>query len=203
MTTSLKSDTRLEPVTRTVRLEGIMPVMFDRYPGDNSTKLDWSQKIYLKPGTSTVCLPSVNLMSLLSAHNTNSAPKRLRDARQFKKICNACISFTSITSLEGEMDIPFLNGSDPIEVGVFGESKDPQSGIFLHRAVARLDKGIPNPKERPVLPCPWALEFNLTIWPNKEIKEAEVKNLIEDAGIAIGLGTYRGVYGKYRVAAWG
>lgn len=202
MTTSIKSDTRLEPVVRKVRLEGIMPVMFDRYPGDNSTKLDWSQKIYLVPGTSIVCLPSVNLMSLLSAHNTNSAPKRLRDARQFKKICNACASFTTITALDGSMDIPFLNGDIPVEVGQFTDREDPKSGIFLHRAVARLDKGIPNPKERPVLPCPWALEFILTIWPNKEIKEAEIKNLIEDAGIAIGIGTYRGVYGKYRVTHW-
>ena len=198
----MASDTRLDVITRNVRLRGLAPVMFDRYAGDNTTKLSWHEKIYLKPGTSTVVLPSTNLMSLLSAHNTNSAPKRLRDARQFKKICNACLSFVNITAPDGGIDIPFLREGIPVEVGAFGDSKDEQSGIFLHRAVARLDKGIPNPKERPVLPAPWELEFNLTIYPNKEIKEAEIKNLIEDAGIAIGIGTYRGVYGKFFVEAW-
>ena len=176
--------------------------MFDRYAGDNNTKLEWHQKLYLKPGTSIVVLPTANLTSLLSAHNTNSAPKRLRDARQYKKIANACLSFVSVTSLDGGFDIPFLNGDTPVEVGQFSDDVDEKSGIFLHRSVARLDKGVPNPKERPVLPCPWALEFNVTIWPNKEIKEVEVKNLIQDAGIAIGIGTYRGVYGKYRVTEW-
>ena len=202
MTISIKSDTRLEPVVRRVRLEGMSPIMFDRYAGDNQTKLEWHQKIYLKPGTSTVCLPTANLTSLLSAHNTNSAPKRLRDARQFKKICNACLSFVTITANDGGMDIPFLVGNEEVEIGQFNDRIDEKSKIFLHRSVARLDKGIPNPKERPVLPCPWALEFTLTIWPNKEIKEAEIKNLFEDAGIAIGLGTYRGVYGKFYVANW-
>ena len=68
--------------------------------------------------------------------------------------------------------------------------------------MARLDKGIPNPKERPVLPLPWALEFDLTIFPNKEIKEQEIKNLLTEGGQAIGLGTFRGVYGKFAVDKW-
>jgi hypothetical protein len=42
----------------------------------------------------------------------------------------------------------------------------------------------------------------LTILPNNEIKEQEVKNLITDAGLAIGIGTFRGVYGKYDVVTW-
>lgn len=202
MAKSIKSDTRLETITRTVILDGITPIMFDRYPGDNKTTLQWSEKLYLIPGTSVVCLPVTNLVSLLSAHNTNSAPKRLRDSRQFKKIANACLSFVSINAMDGGFDIPFLREGEPIEVGVFGESGDDRSGIKLHRSVARLDKGIPNPKERPLLPAPWQLAFTLTIYPNKEIKEAEVRNLLEEAGIAIGLGTYRGVYGKYRIAQW-
>jgi hypothetical protein len=46
------------------------------------------------------------------------------------------------------------------------------------------------------------LTFNLSIFPNKEIKEAEIKNLILDGGIAIGLGTFRGVFGKFDIAEW-
>jgi hypothetical protein len=72
----------------------------------------------------------------------------------------------------------------------------------VHRAVARLDKGIPNPKERPVIPKPWALEFDLTLYPSREIQEQEIINLFDEGGRALGLGTFRGVFGKFRIEAW-
>lgn len=196
------SDTRLEVVRREISIMGITDIMFDRYAGDNKTVLSWDQKIYLKPGTSILSLPAINISSFLSAHNTNSAPKRLRDARQFKKICNACLSYLSITAPDGGMYIPFVRDGKAIEVGKFQNDIDPESGLYLHRSVARLDKGIPNPKERPVLPAPWGLDFVMTIYPNKEIKEQEIKNLFEEGGVAIGLGTFRGVFGKFSVSSW-
>lgn len=202
VTVSVESDTRLKIVTRKVTLRGITPVMFDRYPGDNKTTLQWHEKIYLKPGTNIVSLPTTNLSSFMSAHNTNSAPKRLRDKRAYKDICNACLSFVNFTAPDGGQYIPFTRDGKEIEIGVFGETEDKTSGLYLHRSVARLEKGIPNPKERPVLPLPWDLSFNLSIFPNKEIKEAEIKNLILDGGIAIGLGTFRGVFGKFDIAEW-
>lgn len=203
MAISKKSDTRLDIVTRTVRLTGIREIMFDRYAGDNQTKLNWEQKIYMIPGTNVLALPSINIVSFLTAHNTNSAPKRLREAKHYKKIANACLSFTSINGCkENPNYIPIIRNEKPIKVGKFGDSVEPDSGLYLHRSVARLDKGIPNPKERPVLPLPWAIEFQLEIFPNKEIKEQEIKNLIEEGGMAIGLGTFRGVFGKFIVEKW-
>lgn len=89
-----------------------------------------------------------------------------------------------------------------IRVGKFEDDREPQTGIYLHRSVARLDKGIPNPKERPVLPLPWSIEFTLDIYPNKEIKEQEIRNLVEEGGLAIGLGTFRGVFGKFVIETW-
>jgi hypothetical protein len=176
--------------------------MFDRYAGDNKTQLEWTQKVYLVPETNILCLPTTNIVSFLSSHNTNSAPKRLRDARQFKKIANSCLSFVLISG-DGEKDfIPFTRNGAEISVGKFGDRKDELSGIYLDRRVARLDKGIPNPKERPVLPLPWELSFTLSIFPNKEIKEQEIMNLFVEGGIAIGLGTFRGVYGKFEVSRW-
>lgn len=178
-------------------------MMFDRYAGDNQTKLEWHQKIYLRPGTQNLCLPTLNLVSFFTAHNTNSAPKRLRDKRVYKSICNAILSFVNITATDGNAEnILIHRDGKPIEVGTFTDRVDETSGIYLHRTVARLDKGIPNPKERPVLPCPWELEFDLTIYPNKEIKEQEIKNLLKEGGMAIGLGTFRGVFGKFEVTSW-
>ena len=205
ITKSKASDTRLEKITRTVELRGITDIMFDRYAGDNKTQLAWHQKIYLTPETNILCLPTSNIVSFLSAHNTNSAPKRLRDARQFKKIANACLSFVVIhadSNSKHPQYIPFLRDGKPIEVGEFGNERDDLSGIYLDRRVARLDKGIPNPKERPVLPLPWELKFVLSILPNTEVKEQEIMNLFKEGGLAIGLGTFRGMFGKFEVSEW-
>jgi len=201
-TTSIASDTRLELISRRVVLKGLRPIMFDRYAGDNDTKLSWTEKIYLKPGTNVLCLPSTNINSFYTAHNTPSAPKRLRDKRKYKDICNAIQSFCLISAVDGSEYIPFTRNSETITVGTFGESRDEESRLELHRSVARLDKGIPNPKERPLLPLDWELEFRLSIVPNNAIKEAEIRNLTIEGGLAIGLGTYRGQFGKFVVDAW-
>jgi hypothetical protein len=203
MANAVKSDTRLDVIKRKITLMGLTDIMFDRYAGDNKTILDWSQKIYLIPGTNILSLPTTSIVSFLSSHNTNSAPKRLRDSRQFKKIANSCLSFVSIKAT-GEVKnmIPFIRNGKPIEVGKFGDREESLSGLYLDRRVARLDKGIPNPKERPVLPLEWELSFELSIFPNKEIKEQEIMNLFTEGGIAIGLGTFRGIYGKFEVKKW-
>src|SRR5262249_12530117 len=186
-------------VTRKVVLSGMTDVMTDRYPGDNNTKLEPYQKLYLAPdGSRVIGLPSLNIMSFLSAHNTNSAPKRLRDKRKYKDIANAMLSFVSIR----EAFIPLMRDGKPIVLGKFEGDKDPLSGCYIHYSVARLDKGIPNPKARPVVPLGWGLSFTLDIFPNKEIKEQDILNLVEEGGRAIGLGTFRGVFGKFRVEQW-
>ena len=198
--TKVRASKPTETVRISVELEGIKPIMFDRYPGDNNTKLEVWQKMYLMPGdTKVIGLPAENIMSSLTAHNTNSYWKRLRDARQYKKLCNACLSFLEITP----DFIPFMREGEPIRFGKFnGDGLDNQSRVWTHHAVARLEKGIPNPKERPVLPLPWSLEFEFTFFPNREIKEVDILNVIEEGGRAIGLGTFRGRYGKFRVAKW-
>ena len=190
---------KTEIIERKVKLCGIKPMMFDRYAGDNSTKLEPWQKLYMMPGDSRVIgLPAANIMSFLTAHNTNSAPKRLRDKRKYKDIANACLSFVEIE----EDFIVLRKDGEPITFGQFVNDVDAQSGIWVHYSVARLDKGIPNPKSRPVLPLPWSLEFTLRIHPNKEIKEQEIINLFDEGGRALGLGTFRGLYGKFIVEKW-
>lgn len=142
-----------------------------------------------------------NCTSFLTAQNTTSAPKRLRDARKFKKICNACLSYTMFQSVEGDMQyIPFLRNGEPITLGEINDKDvDEVSGMYVDRRVARLEKGIPNPKERPVLPTPWELSFRLTLLKNNEINIQEIQSLFTEGGIAIGIGTYRGVFGKFSV----
>ena len=198
-TSAVKINRHTDVIRRRVRIVGTTDIMFDRYAGDNDTRLEPHQKLYLEPGDSRVIgLPAINLVSFLSAHNTNSAPKRLRDKRKYKDIANACVSFVEI----GPSFIPFLRDDAPISLGKLDGDRDPKSGVYVHRSSARLDKGIPNPKVRPVLPLPWALEFDFVMYPNREIKEQEIVNLFDEGGRAIGLGTFRGVFGKFVVERW-
>ena len=192
---ALPSDTIIRQVTLCGRTE----IMFDRYAGDNTTQLEPHQKLYLQPGaTRVIGMPALNIMSFLTAHNTNSAPKRLRDKRKYKDICNACLSFVTISP----SFVPFTREGVPIQFGHFDQDHDALSGAYVHYAVARLDKGIPNPKIRPVLPLPWDLSFTFTLLQNSEIKEVDIQNLFEEGGRAIGLGTFRGVFGKFVITQW-
>jgi len=71
--------------------------------------------------------------------------------------------------------------------------------------VARVKKGnlsVPNPKERPVLSLPWNIEFDMTLLETNELSENVLRKLFEVGGLAIGLGTFRGVFGKFVVDKW-
>lgn len=188
----------LKQVTRTITLSGVNGIMFDRYPGDNRTSLREDQKMYLDEQR-RLTLPSLNLVSLLTAQNTSSAPKRFLDSRKYKAVADAILSYTSISPT----DILFLRNGDPITFGAFNSDEvDPESGVYIRNDVARLAKGVPNPKRRPVLPPPWSLVFELSYFDNKEVSEETIQNLLVNAGVAIGLGTFRGVFGKFIVSEW-
>ena len=188
-----------EVVTRQVHLRGLTDIMFDRYPGDNDTKLEPWQKLYLAGESGrTICLPSANIMSFLSAQNTDSAPKRLLDPRKYKAFALACGSFVTIAPRM----IPFVREGQPIAFGKMVGDEDAESGVYIDRRVARLEKGIPNPKVRPVLPLPWELHFRLTLLPNRQIQEQQLMNVFQEGLLCLGLGTFRGQFGKAEVVLW-
>lgn len=185
-----KSKARQE-IKRQVRLVGIRPIMFDRYAGDNKTKLAPEQQLYLSPD-STVVLPAANVMSFLGAQNTESACKRFAG----KGWRAAAAAVTSFVMIDPD-PIPLLRNGKPLKFAGFD-----RDGFYIHRAVARLPKGIPNPKERPVVSLPWEMQFALQLTANSDVDEAFVMRLFEQGGISIGFGTYRGVYGKFQVVEW-
>ena len=194
----LLTSAKLDETQRRVTLRGISPIMFDRYPGDNSTALEIDQKMYFADDGESLVLPSANIMSFLSATNTPSAPKRLIDARKYKATAAAALSYVIIRPLL----IPLTRDGEQIRFHGFEDDRDDRGGIEVHRCVARLDKGIPNPKVRPVVRMPWELSFQLSLYANDDISEKMLLMLFTRGGIAVGLGTYRGVYGKFEVAEW-
>lgn len=175
-----------------VTLSGIRPVMFDRFPGSLRAvdALEPMEKLYEHNGQ--IVLPAENLMSFLSSQNTESAPQRII-GRSWKTIAKAALSFVNIEP----MYIPFTRDGKTL-------TKD-NAGIRIHTSVARVKKGplaIPSPKERPVIDDPWELSFTVELFENRDLNESTLRKLFEEGGIAIGIGTYRGVFGKFIIKNW-
>ena len=181
----------IRKVNRSVVLSGLTPIIFDRYSGNNKEQLSPMDKCYVTDGGFLV-FPSINLLSFLSAQNTESATQRVV-GRGYKEVCKAALSYVSIAPY----NIPFTS---------FGEKilcNDETIEIVSH--VAKIMKGklaIPNPKERPMLKTPWSLEFNLELQETPELNEVLLKRIFEIGGNAVGIGTFRGVFGKFKVEKW-
>ncbi len=176
---------------RKVSLRGLRPIMFDRYAGDNTTQLDPGRKMYLT-SDGRVCMPAENISSFLAAENTKSCAK-IFGGKNYKALASAILGHTLI---------------DPLEILITKDGKDVRfekfgvGGWRLDERVARLNKGIPNPKKRPVLELPWELEFELDMVKNDFFTEPLLRSFFERGGVMMGLGTFRGVFGKFAVDGW-
>lgn len=189
--------TTLDRIERTITLTGFAPLMFDRYAGDNKTQLPVEAKMYFLPDGKTICLPSVNIMSFLSAKNTTSVAKVI-GGKSWSRICDSTLSYVTIQP----MLIPILRDGKPIIFTGFEDGEDKEAKIYVHKSVARLAKGIPNPKERPTLELPWSITFQLILYKNDDIDELYLQTAFTKGGVALGLGTFRGVFGKFLVEEW-
>lgn len=182
-----------------VTLTGLTEIMFDRYPGDNKTHLTPDQKFYLNERRE-ICLPTINLMSFLSATNTESAPMVCL-GKEARRVASAILCSTSI--LPSPL-ITLTRNKKPIVFDEFDEhDRDGVSGAYVLHGKAIIKKAglaIPSPKSRPVLPLPWALEFDLQILPHQDLTENLIENLFADGGVRIGLGTFRKMFGKFEFA---
>lgn len=172
-----------------VRLQGLRPLMFDRYAGDNNTQLPVAEKMYLNPSAGLI-MPALNLFSLLVAENTKSVCRQFF-GKNGKTIALGISSYTGISPFE----IPICDDNGPVTFRGWNEQ------IFVHKAVARVKGGIPNPKERPVLALPWHVDFTVEYIENKF---ATLENLRQafDMGGTMGLGTFRPFFGRYELVGW-
>lgn len=172
-----------------VQLTGLRPLMFDRYAGDNNTKLQPHEMMYLD-GQQHLTIPALNLYSMLCAVNTKSV------CRQFFGKAGATIGLgiAGYTTIE-----PFeiLIHDDAGPIGFHGYNGQ----IYIHNAVARLAKGIPNPKSRPTLKLPWHLDFTVNYSDNKYCTLENLRQAFTLGG-SLGLGTFRPFFGTYELTQW-
>ena len=174
-----------EQLSITVELTGLRPLMFDRYSGDNSTSLPVNEKMYLE-GTQ-LTIPAINIYSLLCAENTKSVCRQFM-GRAGKTIGLGISSYTTIDPF----NIPILADGKIINFTGFNDQ------IYVHKTVARLAKGIPNPKERPTLTLPWCITFTMSYIDNKFCTLENLRQVITLGG-TLGLGTFRPFFGRYEL----
>jgi hypothetical protein len=172
-----------------VRLEGLRPLMFDRYAGDNNTQLPPADLMYLD-SQAHLMIPSLNLFSLLAAENTKSVCRQFF-GKQGRTIALGISSFTTIEPF----DIPLCDDVGPIQFTDWNDQ------IKIHNAVARLAKGIPHNKIRPVISLPWHIEFHVEYVENRHCSFENLRQAF-DWGGTLGLGTFRPFFGRYELSKW-
>lgn len=177
--------------TLTAKLQGIRPILFDRYGGDNKTKLPVMEKGYLNED-GEYGIPILNIFSLLSAQNTPSVPKRFY-GKQGREVALGVQSFANIEATDGSdpMFAPLLD-----DKGNVFKNGDKRIKVMNH--VARLKDGIPNPKERPMFPNGWSINLKFELQDNELLNAPTLKKMVEQGGI-LGLGTFRPIFGRFRV----
>lgn len=182
----------------TVTLRGIRPMLFDRYAGDNTTKLKTLDKLYTDPKGGLV-LPVLNVFSLLTAQNTDSVAARFYGKLR-RDIALGINAFCNITphgvDSDDMIDVPIMD-----ESGAQWRRDDPRIKTVFH--VARMKKAaaaIPNAKERPMLPKGWSVTLDFSLAENNFVTETTLRNMIEQGGI-LGLGTFRPIFGRF-AADW-
>ncbi len=173
-----------------VELTGVRPIMFDRYAGDNNTQLPPEEKMYLDARRG-LTIPAINVFSLLAAENTKSVCRQFF-GRSGKTIALGISSYSTIL----EMEIPLMD--DQGQIMWTGEWTDQVQHV---KHVARLAKGIPNPKDRPVVQPPWHLDFTVQYIDNQICTLDNLQQAYEMGG-TLGLGTFRPYFGRYQVTGW-
>jgi hypothetical protein len=111
--------------------------------------------------------------------------------RNWKKIGKSIMSFLNFKTLE----IPLMLGAKQAQV------KD----LTEHRSKAIIKKGslsIPHPLSRPMLDATWSLEWSMDLIKNTEVSSNTLKQIFEQGGLQVGFGSYRGLYGKFKIVKW-
>lgn len=178
-----------------VEMSGTRSILFDRYPGDNRSKLEPHEKFYLYDGNK-LCIPIINVYSLLASENGKSAVKQF--GREGKKIGAAVLSCVKISADDGNIERAPLLHKDGSEI-VFNSFEDPEFEVMSH--VARLKNGIPNPTKRPAYKGDWKIQLKVQLEEDKILKPKILENIFTEAG-KIGVGTFRPFFGQFELTTF-
>jgi hypothetical protein len=171
-----------------VHFKGVKPILFDRYSGNNNTKLPPEKKFHLtKEGI--VCIPAINLYAALASESPTCAAKLVfgKAASKIKIGVQAFLHF----------DTPELILTDDDGKPIYFEGWNDKIKVFHH--VAKVKKGtlsVPSPKERPGIMPPWNMQFQCELLQNDFCNESDLQAMLKMSQ-TMGMGTFRPQFGGF------
>jgi len=191
-----KGGIMLEITKIEVGLEGLAPIMFDRFFDHSKTERPPEQKLYYDEKKNIV-LPAENMWAFLYQEKPGGCAKRF-EGKKSKDFLSYGQSHTLITP---DM-IQITRNGKPLKFKGFGE----QRGIWVHEGSPTTKSGAAiikqETKKRPVISLPWEVSFNIDLIKNQMIDPDKLCNWFEQGGIVLCLGTYRPRFGRFMVKKW-
>lgn len=179
-----------------IRLDGVAPLMFDRFIDHSKEDRPAEQKFYLI-GENDIVIPSENIMSFIVGNDPPGCAKAF-EGKKGKDYIRMAQSHISIDTL----NIPITRDDKPLRFKGFSEKK----GITKYMAAGRTKSGTMSIKQeikpRPLIHCPWEMSFSLNLVENPLIDNTKLFNWFIKGGILMALGTFRPRFGRFEVVGW-
>lgn len=181
-----------------VRLDGLAPIMFNRFIDYSKDKRPPEQKMYLVEanGKNQVVFPSTNIDAFLWGDDPQGCCRAFegKAGKTMQKIGMGHIFIEQPT-------IPFTANNKP----VYWEKFDNKQFSIVNQG-GRSKQGSKSIKQevspRPVLHLPWSVEFDISIVKNESIDSTKLYNWFVRGGLYIALGAWRTKYGRFSVGEW-
>ena len=193
-----------------VTLKRYVPIYFDAFRGmveGKATEIAPVDKLYLTK-TQHIALPIKNLYSFLCAQNKSIGKLFFTGPTQAIHLL-AISSYILISPVkdndnnitEDGVLLPFLRKGKPIKFNGFVDGEDKKAKVRVITDKTNLKKSgltVPNIVHRPQMALPWSLQFVLTHIENEYVSFETVVKLFAKGGELLGLGGWRGLFGKFQ-----
>lgn len=178
-----------------IKLDGIVPIMFNRFPmvkpGDTTKQKKQTLKEKVWVDKKGMYIPTDNLRMMLigNKHRTGAAKIygstiESKKGTQYINFCKACVWPMGIKDPQKAYFTPTRTTWDDTDVR-----------SFINAAGSR------STTERPILTTPWSVEFEIQVT-DPVFDMEKIKAFYEIAGMRCGLGVYGPTFGRFVVAEW-
>lgn len=178
----------------TCTIEGVVPIMFSRFPppekpGDTKKQKPQTIKEKMWIDKKGVYIPADNLRMMLIGNTFRTGAAKIYgthiesgNGTKYLDFCKACVYVTGDNNKVYFK--PKRTKHDDTDIRSFVNSKKSRSTV-----------------ERPVLNTPWEVTFTVQVT-DDSIPEDIVRRFYETAGMRCGLGVYGPTFGRFVVKEW-
>lgn len=181
--------------TARMKLEGIVPIMFNRFPmvqpGDTTKQKKQTLKEKVWVDKKGMYIPTDNLRMMLIGNKHRPGAAKIygstiesKKGTQYVNFCKACVWAIGPDDPQKVYFTPDRTTWDETDVRSFINATGSRSTT-----------------ERPILNTPWSVEFEVQVT-DPVFDMEKIKAFYEVAGMRCGLGVYGPTFGRFTVAEW-